>query len=113
MTAPAEWRSLLESFVEGRMSGPDFERAFLDAWRHDRDNGIRVARAVDTLFYEVDAYCADPALRGPNDIDEAALLAATREALARFDEPWPERPGEETDLQQLDAIRRTLTRLSF
>ncbi len=83
------WRTLLTDFLEGRTDGPAFETAFLDRSRAAVDAGERVPFAIDRLFYEVDAYCADPALFQPGDNDETALRAHAEEALARFDEPWP------------------------
>ncbi len=83
------WRILVEAFVDGAIDAPAFEQQFLAMWREGRDAGARERYAVDLLFYEVDAYCADPALRDEHDIDEAELRAAARRCLARWDEPWP------------------------
>jgi hypothetical protein len=87
-----KWRQLVESFVDGRIAGPAFERAYLDMWREDRDAGISNRYAVDILFGGVDAYCADPTLFGPYDITEDQLRDEARQALERWDEPWPGLP---------------------
>lgn len=83
------WRRLIEAFAYGALDGPDFERRFLDLRREEIDCGESQSFAVDLLFYEVDAYCADPALRGPGDIDEVELRRQAVFCLARWDEPWP------------------------
>lgn len=83
----SEWQALVSRFLDGDMDGPAFETAFIAAYNAARLPGD-VPYAMDLLFYEVDAYCADPALRGPEDIDEAQLRAAARALLARIDEPW-------------------------
>lgn len=105
------WTSLMQRFIDGALDGPRFERGFLDAFREKRDAGERVPYAADLMFYEVDAYCADPALRGENDLDEAGLRNAARRLITRMDEPWPKLPGEPSDAQMLDNFRRAAAAL--
>ncbi len=89
----AEWRALLEAFIEGRI-GPDaFERRFLDAWREERDNHLPSPPAIESLMEVVDAYCGDPDLFKPGDADEAELREAARRALARLNEGGAEPTG--------------------
>ena len=88
-TNDAGWRSLIEAFAAGRIDGPSFERRFLALWRADIARGESPRHAVDLLFYEVDAYCDDPALRGEQDIDEEELRRQARLCLSRWHEPWP------------------------
>ena len=38
-------------------------------------------RALNELFLDTDAYCADPDLRDENDLDEKQLLASAQRAL--------------------------------
>jgi hypothetical protein len=90
MSKGIAWRSLITRFVEGQMTAKAFEKAFLTAWHHERDAATRVPFAVDRLFYEVDAYCADPDLRAPADLDDEGLTRAAIRALDEFDAPWPE-----------------------
>lgn len=85
------WRPLVEAFVSGELDGPAFERHFLELRRDEIDRGESQRFAVDLLFYEVDAFCADPALRDAGDIDEAELRRQAQRCLARWDEPWPPR----------------------
>jgi len=88
----SEWQALVNRLLDGDMDGPAFETAFIRAYNAARLPGD-MPYAMDLLFYEVDAYCADPALRGPEDIDEAQLKSAARALLARIDEPWPRPAG--------------------
>lgn len=88
------WQTLMRRLVTGDLDGPAFERAYLDAMREAGRKATPVPYAADLMFYEVDAYCADPALRGEGDLDEAGLRAAAERLLGRLDEPWPALPGD-------------------
>lgn len=77
---PAEWRALLEAYIEGRIGHDAFERRFLDGWRANRDSAFKIPPPIDALFYVVEAYAA-PELRDENSADEAEMLAAARKAL--------------------------------
>jgi hypothetical protein len=85
----AHWKHLILAFVEGRIDGPAFERRFLDIRGEEINRGLSQRYAVDLLFYEVDAYCADPALAGPDDINEDQLRREAVRCLERWSEPWP------------------------
>ncbi len=78
---PADWRALLEAFVDRRI-GPDaFQRRFLEGWRANRDAHTANPRAIDALFDVVEAYNADYEQRRPTDSDEQELEEAARRAL--------------------------------
>ena len=83
------WRALIEAFVGERIDGPQFETAFLRLHRDVVARGESVRFAVDQLFYEVDAFCADVELRTDQDIDEEQLRAAARQALLDWERSWP------------------------
>jgi hypothetical protein len=78
-------RQLIETFVLGHINGRDFEARFLENFRRARDNGHSIRHAVDLLFYDVDAFCDDASLRGPDDLDENGLRERARIALARWE----------------------------
>jgi hypothetical protein len=113
----AAWRQLIESFADGRIDGRAFEQRYLDMWREDRDAGESNRYAVDILFYGVDAYCADPALFGEHDITEDQLREEARQALARWDEPWPSLPPltaeDRRDMELMDGVRRAAAGLGL
>ena len=83
------WKDLISSFIEESIDGPTFERRFLDIRREEINQGLSQRYAVDLLFYEVDAYCVDPSLAGPEDIDEHQLRREAVRCLQRWAEPWP------------------------
>lgn len=113
----AEWQQLLADFVAGRTDGPGFERKFLAAHRAAVEAGQSVPYAVDLMFYEVDAYCADPALRDAADLDESQLREAATRLVSRLDEPWPDlgppRAAGRPDKQLLDNFRRAAALLGL
>lgn len=83
------WRELIEAFVGGRMDAASFETAYVALYSKAAAAGLSIPYAADLLFYEVDAYCGDPELRGSEDIDDAQLLGAARKALEEWHRPWP------------------------
>ncbi|SFZ83666.1 self-protective colicin-like immunity [Devosia enhydra] len=105
------WERLMQALLDGEMDGPQFQDEFLAASRDATARGERVPYAADLMFYEVDAYCADPALRGENDLDEAGLRDAARRLITRLDEPWPKLPRTPSDEQILENFRRAADRL--
>jgi hypothetical protein len=55
----ADWRALIEAYLDGRLSAPAFARRFLDAWRAQRDAAREpIPRAIETLFFPVEAFPA-------------------------------------------------------
>lgn len=86
------WRTLIEDFVNGTIDAPTFERQYIDLHRREVEQGRSIRFAADQLFYEVDAYCSDPAIRGPQDIGEIELQRAAEKALHDWDVPWPPIP---------------------
>jgi len=83
--SPAEWRALLEAFVNGRISADAFHRRFFEGW-HASGSGSRVPAAIETLFMTVEAYSEDPELRNSYSASEEEMLAAARKALAELRE---------------------------
>ncbi len=81
------FRPLGTAFVQGRMSGTDFEEQFIRFWKLYRDNHVSTSTKVDKLFTDVDAFCGDPELWEEGDLDEDALRAE----VARYLQKWQDR----------------------
>jgi self-protective colicin-like immunity protein len=88
---------LMHDLVSGEIGGPDFARAWLSARRRVLDAGERVRdrfdRILTDVFYLLDDYVIDPALRDSGDITDEELVARVRLAL--------------NDLDSLDVSRRS------
>ena len=77
--------TLLSALVSGRIEPEAFEATYLLRFKSEQTELPKEIFAVlDRLFGEVDAYCADPEVRGSDDIGNEELLASSRKALAEL-----------------------------
>lgn len=88
--AVSKYVELIERFASGAIDAPTFELAYLKMFKNEPARLPATAFAVlDQLFGDVDAFCADPTLRGNSDLDEETLRrhssAALRELAAVAD----------------------------
>lgn len=88
--AVSKYVELIERFVSGAMDATAFESAYLKMFKNESARLPNTAFTVlDELFGDVDAFCADPVLRGESDLDEDTLRrhasAALRELMAVAD----------------------------
>jgi hypothetical protein len=78
----AKYRDLIANFVGGGMSAQNFESAYLQVFKTDRDQVPgREFDVLEKLFFAIDDYVADPALRekvgGLNDDELRARVEET------------------------------------
>ncbi len=74
---------LIESFVENKIDANEFERSYLLMFKNDTNSWTEAEyENLNHLFGEVDAFCADPELRGESDIDEDQLRETAKMTLA-------------------------------
>ena len=74
--------SLLNQFVSGAITAPEFEMSYLEMFSNDETDIPAFAwRVLNELFLDTDAYCADPDLRDEDELDEKQLLASAQRAL--------------------------------
>jgi hypothetical protein len=65
---------LIRQFVGQSIPADEFERKYLNLYKSDATDWTdEEFSLLDGLFYAVDAFCADPALRDERDTDEASL----------------------------------------
>ncbi len=83
----AAWLELVQSFVDRRIDVNAFHDRFFDSWNAQPRFGPFCPAAIEQLFYSVEAYCPDPALRDPGspyEADEAEVRKDAEIALARL-----------------------------
>ena len=78
----AKYRDLIADFVGGRMSAQNFESAYLQVFKTDKDQVPgREFDVLEKLFFAIDDYIADPELRdtvgGLNDDELRACAEET------------------------------------
>ena len=77
---------LMEAFLSERVGPIEFESAYLDLFKSDQRMWPEpVYEVLNNVFLDVDAFCADPAIRGPDDLDEEQLRSSVAAALAALD----------------------------
>lgn len=60
----APYVNLIERFLDGSIDASTFERAYLDMFKHEEVFfGEELFPILQRVFSDVDAFCADPALR--------------------------------------------------
>lgn len=88
----ARWHMLVRDFVACRMDEAAFHDRFFDLWHATDREHVPAPPAIETLFFVVEAYCPDPALRDPDsayEADDVELRQAAEKALAEL--PIPSR----------------------
>lgn len=81
----APYRKLIEQFLNNQISALDFEREYLDMFKNDTTEWPEAEYDVlNDLFGDVDAFCADPELRDPGDLDEEQLRQQAKIAIQRL-----------------------------
>ena len=80
-----DYLALMRAFLSRHITASDFERRYLDLFQDDpTERPAPTFRALNDLFFDVDAFCPDPALRGPDDLGEAELRASVQAAVAKL-----------------------------
>jgi hypothetical protein len=80
---PAEWRALIEAYLDGRLSAEAFLRRFIEGWTA----GAALPRAIVELQVAVEQFEAEvAAAREEGAVNDDALRQASQRALARLRE---------------------------
>ena len=86
MQALNKYLDLLRSFACGGMGVSSFEKEYLTTFKNEETLfGGKVYDILNELFGDIDQYCADPAIRDDDDIDEKELLKRVMVALAQLE----------------------------
>jgi Bacterial self-protective colicin-like immunity len=85
--ALSDYMDLIRRFLNEIIPLEEFERVYLQMYKDDPT--IRPSaeyNVLNVLFFDIDAFCADPELRSTNDLDEASLRIRARHALSQLEE---------------------------
>lgn len=65
---------LIESFANDQIDGEQFEKSFLEMFKNDSSQfNEQEYEILNGLFYDVEDFVADPAIRDEGDLDEQQL----------------------------------------
>jgi len=79
----SDYLSLMRRFLAGAITAADFQRSYFALSGGDEEfRPERTFRALNDLFFALDDFYEDPALRDPGDLDEAQLRARVEATLA-------------------------------
>lgn len=84
----ADWRALIEAYLDARISAEAFARRYLDAWRASRDGGAPMPRAIEDLYLAVEAFQADSYQR-EGELNGDDMRDSARRALSQLGEDAP------------------------
>ena len=87
---PADWRALLEAYLDGRLSAEAFMRRFIEAWQTAR---AAIPQAIANLQPHVEAFEAQVAEeREEGAVNDDELRQAVQRALSNLGEETPVAP---------------------
>jgi hypothetical protein len=76
-------------FSKGEITGRSFENSYLKTRRKSRTRNFGQFNDLDAkVFSAIDAFCDDPDLREPGDLDEGGLRAEVEAALREVGMPY-------------------------
>jgi hypothetical protein len=101
---PADWRALIEAYLDGRLSAEAFMRRFMDAWRQDRQ---RVPRPIADLQVHAEAFEADVlAAEEDGRVNDDEMRRAAQNALRELRDDAPVQPQTFDRTRARDDMRR-------
>ena len=100
----ADWRALIEAYLDGRLSAEAFMRRFMDGWR---DTQGRAPRAIAELQVVVEAFEADVmAAMEDSQVNDDEMRRAAQNALSELNDDAPATPHTFDRTRARDDIRR-------
>ena len=102
--SPADWRALIEAYLDGRLSAEAFMRRFVDGWRA---TGGVTPRAIAAMQATVEAFEADVLAAGEEGaVGDDELRQAAERALANIGEEPPVAPHTFDRTRAREDMRR-------
>jgi len=101
---PADWRALIEAYLDGRLSAEAFMRRFVDGWR---TSGAAVPSAIAAMQATVEAFEAAVLEAGEEGVvNDDELRQAAQRALANLGEEPPVAPHTFDRTRAREEMRR-------
>jgi hypothetical protein len=84
----ADWRALIQAYLDGRLSAEAFARRFMEAWRAQRDaRQAPIPNAIEVLFSTVEAFDGEAQMAGEEGVvNDDELRQAAQSALRNLSE---------------------------
>ncbi len=77
--------ALVNDLLAGKIEPRLFEATYLEKFKSEQiELPEGIFEVLDILFGDVDAYCADPSIRGADGIGDEELLASARKTLEKL-----------------------------
>ncbi|MEQ1489840.1 MAG: hypothetical protein ABL932_04760, partial [Terricaulis sp.] len=102
--SPADWRALIEAYLDGRLSAEAFMRRFVDGWRTSSGSAPRAIVALQSTVEAFEAEVLDAGEEGAVNDDE--LRQAAERALANLGEEPPVAPHTFDRTRAREDMRR-------
>lgn len=102
--SPADWRALIEAYLDGRLSAEAFMRRFVDGWRASSGSAPRAIVALQSTVEAFEAEVLDVGEEGAVNDDE--LRQAAERALANLGEEPPVAPHTFDRTRAREDMRR-------
>ncbi|MDX2275706.1 MAG: hypothetical protein NW206_09680 [Hyphomonadaceae bacterium] len=86
----AEWRALIEAYLDGRLSAEAFMRRFMDGWRVSRARGVPILPPIEALQVAVEAFESEVTdAQEDGAVNDDDLRQAAQRALSELEEYTP------------------------
>lgn len=73
---------LVESFTTNQIDAQQFEKSFLELFKNDSSQfKEKEYEILNSIFYDVEDFCADPIIRDEEDLDEQQLKTRSEKHL--------------------------------
>jgi len=109
----ADWRALIEAYLDGRLSAEAFARRFLEAWRAEREARLApIPAAVESLFFAVEAFDGAAQLADSGAVEDDDMRQAAQRALRELRAEAPVQPHTFDRTRTREDMRRFQVRMT-
>lgn len=77
--------NLIEKFKGNQINAQRFEKSFLELFKNDSSEfSEKEYEILNSIFYDVEDFCADPTIRDEDDLDEEQLKTRSEKHLEQL-----------------------------